>query len=424
MNGRSSLRLLALLLLPLLMLSCGKGEEPNPYPPSSQGDAPSAAPQLSSDGSARDPNAAPTPDPNPAPTPDPDPARVSVLAAGDVIIHEAVYREALSRGGGSYDFLPLFSGVADTIAAADISFVNFECPIAGDSFGASGYPHFNAPSAAGDAIVALGFDVVNIANNHMLDMDGTTTGLANTLSYWKSKPVLTIGGYTRGDYDELRIVERGGMKIAFLSYTYGTNEGSINSKSPDLLIPTMEESTMLRQLKAAREGADAVIVSLHWGEETTVAYNVTRATSEQKRLARLLAENGADVILGHHPHALQQVERITAGDGREALCYYSLGNFISTQYPYTNLIGGFASFALARGEDGSVRVEEPRLIPHITYYTKNRDGLQVMLLSDFTPQLAELHGTQLRTSENGKDHITYEDFLAVPKTLVSAEFLE
>lgn len=169
---------------------------------------------------------------------------VSFLAAGDIIIHEAVFTDAAKRASAlaatdgyaeKYYFTSMFDGVKETVSRADLAFVNFECPIAGDGYGALGYPNFNAPKAAGDAVAALGFDIVNIANNHMLDMDGITTGLKNTADYWRSKDLLTVGGYTKSDYDELRVIEKNGISIAFLSYTYGTNGSRVNSGSPEYL---------------------------------------------------------------------------------------------------------------------------------------------------------------------------------------------
>lgn len=148
------------------------------------------------------------------------------LSTRPVFTDAAKRASALAATDGyaeKYYFTSMFDGVKETVSRADLAFVNFECPIAGDGYGALGYPNFNAPKAAGDAVAALGFDIVNIANNHMLDMDGITTGLKNTADYWRSKDLLTVGGYTKSDYDELRVIEKNGISIAFLSYTYGTN---------------------------------------------------------------------------------------------------------------------------------------------------------------------------------------------------------
>lgn len=424
--------LLLLLLSATLLTACGdppfRGVAPLPTGNDAKGNPAleGTAPPLPGN-SSEDPSGGDLPNGGDGKT-----GSVSFLAAGDIIIHEAVFTDAAKRASAlaatdgyaeKYYFTSMFDGVKETVSRADLAFVNFECPIAGDGYGALGYPNFNAPKAAGDAVAALGFDIVNIANNHMLDMDGITTGLKNTADYWRSKDLLTVGGYTKSDYDELRVIEKNGISIAFLSYTYGTNGSRVNSGSPEYLVPRIEDETILRQLKKARSAADAVVVSMHWGDETSYATDVKKANAEQKRLAKLLHEGGADVILGHHPHSLQEVEVFRSPDGRETLCYYSLGNFISTQHPYSNLVGGFASFTLEKSQDGTVRVKDPLLIPNVTYYNKSRGGLQVLLLSDLTEEQVASHGTQLREDYNGKASLTVEDFKNIVKKAVSKDFL-
>ena len=171
-------------------------------------------------------------------TPEPQgDVRLTFACAGDNIVHESLYvqaaAEAASSGGGrSYYFDGMYDdAVRELISGADIAFVNQEGPIAGVA--PSGYPNFNAPSEAGDALVDLGFDIVNVANNHMLDMEHKTTGYENTVKYWKSKDVLMVGGYeNQADYDTIRYIERDGVKIAVLSYTYGTNGIDISDRYP------------------------------------------------------------------------------------------------------------------------------------------------------------------------------------------------
>ena len=357
--------------------------------------------------------------------------KLSFIGAGDVLIHEAVFTDAMARatalaatGGYSekYAFGGMFDGVKSTVQAADVAFVNFECPIAGDSFGARGYPNFNAPEAAGNAIVELGFDVVNLANNHMLDMDPITTGLKNTVAFWKSKPVLPIGGYTENDWDELRILEKNGIRIAFLAYTYGSNYGDVNASSGEYIVPRFREDRMEKQVKAAAKAADFVIVSMHWGDETSYATDVTKPNAAQKGLAEKLCRWGADAVIGTHPHVIQDAEWFSDGDHR-MICFYSLGNFISTQHPYTNLVGAFASFDIVMDENGKCEAHDPAIIPHVTYYSVNRDSLSVLLLRDLTEEQVSSHGSQQREDYNGKSSYTREDICNVVRKAVSAQFL-
>jgi len=146
----------------------------------------------------------------------PETKKISFLAAGDNMIHMSVYTDAMARADkaaaevssasgqnivGKYYFDEMYTDIADLVSTADISFVNQEGPIAGENFGISGHPNFNAPDSAGDTLVNLGFDIVNIANNHMLDMDTIYrgTGLLNSINYWKNKDVLLLGGYGNKD---------------------------------------------------------------------------------------------------------------------------------------------------------------------------------------------------------------------------------
>ncbi|MGN1346594.1 MAG: CapA family protein, partial [Eubacteriales bacterium] len=149
---------------------------------------------------------------------------VTFLGVGDLLVHPNIYMDAGFRGyeGKTYDFLPMFSDVADFFAEADIAFVNQETVMAGEKYGYSGYPCFNAPQQLGMDLCTLGVDIVNIANNHMLDMG--TAGLADTIAFWKTQPTLMVGAYDdEEDAATLRILERDGITIAVLAYTFGTN---------------------------------------------------------------------------------------------------------------------------------------------------------------------------------------------------------
>ena len=162
-------------------------------------------------------------------TPKDKTVRLSFACAGDNIIHESIYTEAAAKassmasaGGytGNYYFDSMYTAnVEALVGTADIAFVNQEAPITG--LKASGYPNFNSPPEAGDALVSMGFDIVNIANNHMLDMENLTEGYRKTIEYWKTKDVLQIGGYENdADYEKPRFYEKDGVKIAMLSFTY------------------------------------------------------------------------------------------------------------------------------------------------------------------------------------------------------------
>ncbi len=330
---------------------------------------------------------------------------VTFFAAGDNIIHECVYLDAMTAAASvgapsEYYFTGMYGNFADKISSADLAFINAEGPL--DTDGApNGYPSFNAPKEAGDALVDVGFDIINLANNHMLDYHGAE-GLKGTIRYWKTKDVLTVGGYEgEADYNTVRTIEKNGITIAILSYTYGTNGNYLPAGTTDLWIPYIDDADITRQIAEAKGCADCVIVSMHWGNE-----NDLQPTAEQKRLAKLIADSGADVIIGHHSHTIQPIEWIDGANGHRTLVTYSLGNFLHTQLNSINLVGGTVTFNIVKdASTGTVTIEDPVFDPTVCHYTANlavldsldyykRENIMIYRLADYTDALASEHGSQ------------------------------
>lgn len=342
--------------------------------------------------------------------------KISFLAAGDNIIHSSVFDDALSRADETtyeYNFRPMYDGIADMIEAADIAFVNQESPMAGREYGYTGYPNFNTPQDAGDTLVDLGFDIVNIANNHMLDK--WESGLVKSMEYWETKDVLLIGGYYNAeDYDNIRVFEYGGIKIAFLSYTYGTNGMVLNSGSKHI-IPLINDSDIIRQIGLAKEAGDLVFVSIHWGNEDWF-----NTSSEQERIGRIMVDNEVDVVIGHHPHVVEKVEWASSESGHKTLMIFSLGNMISGMLYNRNMVGGLATFDIVKEGNGEPYIANPIFVPTVCHYLlkgSKRYGFQVYLMEDYTEELAAVHGTQKAgkfTLETLKNYIT---------STIDAEFL-
>lgn len=335
--------------------------------------------------------------------------RLSLAFAGDNIIHESIFVEAASKATamassegyqGKYYFDSMYSPeVCSLISAADISFVNQEAPITG--LRASGYPAFNAPVEIGDTLIKMGFDIVNVANNHMLDMEGQTEGYAKTIEYWKTKNIFQIGGYeNQSDYEKIRIMEKNGVKIALLSFTYGTNGNRLN-KNSHAVVPLIDDGVIKSRIAEAKSQADAVIVSMHWGDE-----NQLSANSEQKRLAKLIADCGADAVIGHHSHTVQPIEWVTGESGKKTLVIYSLGNFISTQLNSVNLVGNIVTFELVKEERMPVYIENVMSHPTVTHYSADagvidsqglatRSDVKVYLMESYSAALCSAHGSQI-----------------------------
>lgn len=332
--------------------------------------------------------------------PVPDDTVISFAACGDNILYRPAIWEAADRavpGGRKYNFRPIYKNVEAMIAAADVAFVNQETVIGGAEFGYSGYPLFNSPQDIADDLVDIGFDIVSLANNHILDM--REKGLLNTINYWRGLPVVTVGAYLdAGDESTLRVIERKGIRIAVLAYTYGANGRTVAEGSP-LVVPfykephkdhpdygTIFEEKLRREVSRAKEVADVVVVSVHWGYEDTQKVN-----GEQKKVAAILCDAGADIILGQHPHVLQPIEYLRSTDGTHTtFCAYSLGNFLGMQGFDYNALSGILTFDIRVGANG-VSVENVLLTPTVSYFNMNFRDNEIYLLSDFTDELCRSH---------------------------------
>ncbi len=344
------------------------------------------------------------------------PLRVTFLGAGDSIVHEGIWMEARRHAAENgaeraFDFSHLFMGMKELITAADVAFINQETLMAGEAYGYSGYPRFNSPQELSKDILDAGFDVVNIANNHMLDM--LPDGLQATIDYWKTQDCTLIGGYeSRADYDDIRILEVNDMKIAFLSYCYGTN-GLTMPDDYDLVIPYLNEADIRRQTASAAELADVILVSVHWGEDGMQA-----VTDEQKRYAQLFADCGVDAVIGHHPHLIQPIEWITGEHGNMMLCAYSLGNLYSLMADSRNMVGGFLCFDIVKIDD-SVHLENILFRPTVFYYNTGFFGQHLYFIEAYTDEKAASHGTQ----NYGKTPETPAQLLSYVRTIIKDNFL-
>lgn len=315
--------------------------------------------------------------------------RVSFIGCGDNIIYYGNVRDAasLSDGERKYNFKPVFEPVKDIIEGADVAFINQETVMAGDGYDLSYYPRFNSPREVGLDLVELGYDIINIANNHMLDKGAP--GLENTIKFWKEQDCLMIGGYENAqDYDNIRTIEKNGIKISFLSYTYATNGLRKPSSSP-LVIPYINDEDIIRQTNKAREESEFVIVSVHWGNEGAFKPN-----DDQKRTAQLLSDCGVDVIIGHHPHVIQPVEWLTGKNGNSTLCVYSLGNFVAEQEYAYNMVGGIISFDIVSENDCKPYVENPTFNPTVFHFDSKFYKNTVYLMENYTSELADAHGVR------------------------------
>ena len=202
------------------------------------------------------------------------------------------------------------------------------------------------------------------------------------------KPVVRVGAYKdQADMDSIRVIERNGLRIAVVAFTYGTNG---YSPSGSVKIPYLTEETVKSQMEKAVAAGDFVMVVVHWGEENSYA-----VSDNQKKFASLFAECGADVIIGSHPHVIQPIEWIEKENGEKIPCVYSLGNLVSMMAEEYNMLGGVLSFDIVSKNGGHPCVENILFRPTVYYYRySDWFGNKIYYLDKFTPELASSHGVQ------------------------------
>lgn len=361
---------LALLLLLLLLGGCG-----------------TAAEIAATQAPAPTPTPVPTPLPTPEPTPAPVPSTLSLVAAGDNLLHIELLRSAYDESADRYDFAPFYEHLSPVLDNAGIACINQETIFIDEPTLYGGYPTFGSPPAAGQGLIDAGFDVVTQANNH--SWDRVEEGILDTLDFWEAHPEICHVGLNRTETDRLRIrtLTENDITVSFLSYTYPFKSRYV---TVPWYVPTLSDEEAIREeIALAREQSDAVVVFVHWGEEYAAEPNAF-----QRKWAQFFADEGVTAVIGSHPHVLQPMEYIRGRDGNEMLCYFSLGNFLSAQQGARQLLGGMASLVLEKDEDGC-RIREAELLPTVTwiYRAETPSGLdfRAMLLKDYTDAMAERH---------------------------------
>ena len=334
--------------------------------------------------------------------------RYSLVIFGDNLIHESILREANRNAGGDgnahdypdgFDFLPIYEKVESVIREADFSICNQSSLVGANPNPQTlaGYPNFNTPIQLGEDLVTLGFDCVNIANNHMLDL--SDEGYYRSLSYWSTKSIHLAGGFAskeeRNNLSKM-IVNLGEIRVGILAYTEGTNGIRPKSNTTEIPYYTFRESVILRDLIEAEvtslsECVDFVITLVNWGYSS--GYD---RSAEQRDFAELLANAGADLIVGTGPKVIQGVERFEGRDSDgEVLCFYSLGNMMGTMNYMDNLLGGYLTFDLQKVDD-TVRLLNPYFHPTVIHYDQNVENIKLYPLEDYTMELFLKHGSNLK----------------------------
>lgn len=250
--------------------------------------------------------------------------RFSLLFIGDIMGHDEQIWSAENRQTHMFDYNDVFKYIKPVIESSDIAIANFEVTLAGPPY--SGYPQFSSPAALAVACKNAGIDYLVTANNHAADRG--KKGIIRTITKLDSLGIPHTGTFLnsscRDSLSPLMIHEKG-ASIALLNYTFSTN--GIEVPEP-VIVNMIDKEQITRDIKKARDNnADLVILFLHWGTE----YD-TIPSKSQRDLAAYLQSAGADIIIGSHPHVLQQMEKIKSKvTGNDDIVVYSLGNFVSNQ---------------------------------------------------------------------------------------------
>jgi len=340
------------------------------------------------------------------PTPTPEPFKeydINLMAVGDNLLHLGLVNSGKQSDGTlNYDFL--FEPISDYLNKSDISIINQETVMAGNEKGFSGFPYFNSPVEVAAAIDKAGFNVVLQSSNHTIDQG--LDGLLSVCDLWAQYPNIMMVGIHK-DVEEARnipIMEVEGIKFAILNYTYGPNLGAVpssikghmnilckikdGSKTNELDLTELSPE-VIEDIQKAKTMADIVIVCPHWGTEYA-----TQPSSYQRKFAKQMTEAGADVIIGAHPHAPEPVEWVEADNGNKCLCYYSLGNYVSTGQQGQSMLEGLAWVVFHVTENGvTIDEEKTGVLPLVMQYRSGPLRFDnVYALEDYSDELAAQHG--------------------------------
>jgi poly-gamma-glutamate synthesis protein (capsule biosynthesis protein) len=345
--------------------------------------------------------------------------KASFYAVGDNLIHPVVYRDAL-QSNGDFNFEPMYESLQKEIQAADIAYINQESPIGGDEKGLSGFKQFNTPSDIAEDVMNTGFNVVNGANNHALDQG--TDGLLNEIELWEYfKHVFYTGTFkSQKDRDTIPTFNKNGIKIAMLSYTYGTNDIKPENKYQ---INYFNEEQIKKDVAKAKEQSDMVMVSAHWGNEGKHEPN-----AQQKKYAKVFADAGVDVVIGTHPHVIQPIQWVKGDNNHQTLVAYSLGNFLNGQSTgnESNALGGNLQFNIEKQPKG-ITIKDVKWKSLVTHYdianpldSNTRQNFKMYALDDYSNNKAKKHALNSKP----KNEMTKDKLEAITKKVIGDRYLD
>ena len=321
------------------------------------------------------------------------PPRTATLAfTGDLLPHSPVVDAAAANADEGWDFRPMFDKVRPILAGADLAICHLESPVSGTDTDLSGYPMFNAPRALVEAAIDAGYDGCSTASNHSFDK--RADGVRSTLDVFDDLGFLQAGMARDDEHDRRPVLyEVNDITIAHISATYSLN-GFVLPSDEQYLVDLIEPEAIVEEAALAKEaGAELVVVSLHWGDE----YQHTPSSAQEQWLTEILPSDEVDLIVGHHAHVVQPVDRV---DGEWV--FYGLGNFLSNQSAdccVTASQDGMIALVTLLETDGAIEVGSVRYVPT---WVDRHDGyvIRVANAEASRPETADaLAASAARTAE-------------------------
>lgn len=278
--------------------------------------------------------------------------RLKLVFVGDIMQHGDQIRSAFDKKSGKFDYEPCFRYISPILEEADMAIGNLELTL-NDKNKYSGFPRFRTPDAMAGYLKDAGFDLLVTSNNHSNDND--RHGVVHTLDMLDSVGVLHTGTFRDTVEREQtcplifeKEADGATFRIAMINYTYGTN--GIPTKAPSF-VNEIDTNLIRKDIeKAKAQNVDMIIAFMHWGGEYQLNEHIT-----QKKLTKWLWKNGADLVIGAHPHVIQPVKTDTlynqdSSSTKTVLAAYSLGNFISNQFRPNTDIGLMFEIELVKND--------------------------------------------------------------------------
>lgn len=295
----------------------------------------------------------------PPPSPGPAAARsFTLVATGDVLVHQGGALTAGAARGGGYDFSGVLAPVAPVLRAADLAVCHLETPVAPRGGPYRGYPSFAVQPEIVDALAGAGYDLCSTASNHSLD-DGFD-GLVRTLDTLDAAGIAHTGTYrSAAESGQPRIVDAAGVRVGFVSVTFGLN-GVPRPAGREWAVDVFDVPDVAGVLAAAGRaraaGAEVVVAAVHCCAE----YDHDPTGPQVEAVRALLASPDVDLVLGHHAHVVQPFERI----GGEWAAF-GLGNSVAEHSTrgYDTEDSVIARFTFTRGADGRFTATRAEALP-------------------------------------------------------------